>query len=143
MIPAYKLIKEYPGSPKLGTIMKWPTPSNEFPEFWEELKNPVKELVLISEDGQGLFVGDICFLIFHKSYSYSKEVMRRELRNPPIYMKYYASEEKVIEFCRLNKPMYSKKELLALNQYLPIFSVEPVIKVSDLQKLFDAKETKV
>lgn len=49
----YRLIKEYPGSPKLGTIRNW-NPNiwsdnndfteiktfvpNDFPEFWEEIE---------------------------------------------------------------------------------------------------------
>ena len=34
----YKLIKEYPGSPKLGTITPWTW--DTYPEFWEPVKEP-------------------------------------------------------------------------------------------------------
>lgn len=65
MNKSYKLIKEYPGSPMLGTEQisnkTWNTDIQKFPEFWQEIVEKEYEILsfIVNQSKGVLVVGDI------------------------------------------------------------------------------------
>lgn len=132
MTKKYKLIKEYPGSPKLGYISKshvdapdnahywdhiWFNPE-DYPEFWEEVKKPL----FTTEDGVDVFEGDTVFLV--KKY---KDPVKISIVTISPWRKGYGDKGKPVDsdlafyseraaqkFVEENKPKYSEKDMLKM-----------------------------
>jgi hypothetical protein len=154
----YKLIKEYPGSPKLGTIIQKKLSSYEevdvyrgfyttipsliekYPEFWEKV---VEEPLFTTEDGVEIYEGD-------KYYAVNKYTL--QLVNSHAYMtvnkwiipnysngnwKLFSTEAAAEEYVFKNKRVLSYEDLKSLGGDLNNGAV--VLKWKDLEKLVKSK----
>ena len=128
----YKLVKKYPGSPELGYETKFNNSGEDwsallkvadckyFPEFWEEVKDPL----FITEDGKEIYEGDNLYFL-NKISGTSGEYYwggtyqfdhKKYFQGNPDKDKFYwfASKQKLELFWKeleQNKPIYSKKQI--------------------------------
>lgn len=117
----YRLIKEYPGSYKIGYILKalngyeagkywvnnnWFNPE-EFPEYWEKVKEPL----FITEDGIGKSDGDMCFFVTPIQYSlgFGCVVLGAEFKSA---LARFHDQNKAKIWIEENKPQFSKKDMM-------------------------------
>ena len=120
----YKLIKEYPGSPKLGTIVNhvkgWGSYESYFdgdlvystyaienyPEFWQEIKEPL----FTTEDGVNLYEGDHYYAVY-STWLYDRIYLTPG--NPVIFKhtKNFSTKEKAEKYINKNKAKYSEKDI--------------------------------
>ena len=127
----YKLIKEYPGSLKLNTVIEigdetitignvqylitssflksgiprtiWE--AENYSEFWEELK----EKLFTTYDGVPIYEGDTYYFV---SKYFDLYVTENALsRNLSESSKYFSTEEAAKKYIYENKPRYSKRDL--------------------------------
>lgn len=130
----YKLIKEYPNSPKLNSIVEEDSNGiffkrigeliylytkdqiKDYPEFWEEVKEPL----FITEDGKSVYVGDIYYTVFIKedcieTFKVMGKWIAKELDEYTSWSKdckYFSSKEAAEKYIEENKPLYSKKQVI-------------------------------
>ena len=107
----YKLIKEYPGSPKLGNTIDnlendW---IEDYPEFWEEVVKKVKIPLFTSEDGVNIFEGDISFGV-NSNFKLSEIKHINKLYIYP-NVKEFSTKEKAEEYILYNKPLLTLKDI--------------------------------
>jgi hypothetical protein len=137
----YKLIKEYPTSPPLGTILTlkengWyqsgtsyahlPESIEIFPEFWKEIKEPL----FTTEDGVDVYEGDEYWYIVD-NYTYPKAytpllhcVDWSNPIKPPLGKVQFFEGKNALKWIDENKPVYSKKQIIdALDKSHPTWSV--------------------
>ena len=122
----YKLIKEYPGSPELGTTVdkrggfvyfnsKNPTINNteseynieNYPEFWQKVKE--KKVLFTCEDGVDIFEGDMPYYIYLNGF-YIIEKIGRPLEKSDVRIKnykYFSKKEKAEDWIYNHKPKFS------------------------------------
>mgnify|MGYP003596180977 CR=1 FL=1 len=116
----FKLVREYPGSPKLGTIVEskmfngqcfTDEPSKRYdmyPEFWQEVKP-----VFISDDGVEMFVGDSYWA---NLADFSDVVMLEITDTTPkdnvLSFKRFSTKEAALKYIDLHKLKYSKSDII-------------------------------
>lgn len=111
----YKLIKEYPGSPKLNTIINEKTSEHfkgkyeingiveesdqveNYPEFWEELDK--KEKVLTTEDGIDIFEGNDLYYINENAEIKEWKCFKTDYLHLN-KIKYFSSQESADEYLK-------------------------------------------
>ena len=143
----FKLIKEYPGSPKLGVIVQtgercldiyeyniqgYPTNGGRkanwvhskivenYPEFWKEVKEPV----FISDDGVEMFKGDNVYFVVNFELSTMIYVVNDWFKTATPDYKRFSTKEAALKYIDLNKPKYSKSdviEALRKSEYYSVF----------------------
>ena len=123
----YKLIKEYPGSPKLNTIVEEHKTRKSlfvskcnfainhpyyFPEFWEEID--VKQFLFTTEDDVDIFEGDNfystrkdCSGIIIKYKGNSFEIASKKHKD----FVDFSTKEKAEEYILMNKPVLSLSDV--------------------------------
>lgn len=115
----YKLIKEYPGSPKLGIIRQIETVNNRiitndpselydiYPEFWKEIKQPL----FITEDKVEIFEDNIILFYITNSWKISTFKYINEycigISSKIGFDKYFSTEKAANEYILMNKPCLS------------------------------------
>lgn len=120
----YKLIKKLPfeNSPEIGYISTKVTGSSgvhywnqnwfhpeEYPEFWQEVKEPV----FISDDGVEMFLGDIYWSSFTDfSDISSQEITDTTPKDNVFSFKRFSTKEAALKYIDLNKPKYSKSDVI-------------------------------
>lgn len=129
----YKLIREYPGSPKLNTIVEEHKTKKSlfvskcnfainhpyyFPEFWEEIDNnfilPVKQPLFTTEDGVDIFEGDE-FYSTHKDglgsiLKYTGHSLENASKKQKDFVD-FSTKEKAEEYILMNKPVLSLSDV--------------------------------
>ena len=136
----YKLIKEYPGSIGVGTVVKEVTGGymsdhliffhkeyiENYPEFWEGIKEPL----FITEDGIEVFEEGNFFIIdtnydqegaCYFVWSIEKLFIKNKSYLPnSSCVKIFSTKKAAKDWIDLNKPMYSKKQIMdaALVKYV-------------------------
>ena len=124
----FKLIKEYTGSQKLGTIAIQ-NDENSFningilnvfdsnlmiyndPEHWREIKN---ETVLITEDGKELVVDDYCYRVDEfEIYPFALSVNFKIDNN----CKYFSIPELAEKWIKENKPKWNDNDMIKFVNY--------------------------
>ena len=115
----YRLVKTYPGSPELGYEPKfnnngedWNTPNmlivadcKDFPEFWEEIKEPL----FVTEDGVDVFKYDYFYYV--SKYGICYKGYARELSATNKEFKYFSTPEAAKKYIDQNKPKFSVKDI--------------------------------
>lgn len=121
----YKLIEEYPGSPKLDTVVEltnicgwghwykdFSTNScfqisyvENFNNFWEEIKNPL----FITEDSVGIFAGDI-FWFVDSSFELGQGKCTNN-HTPIKGIKEFSNFDLARKYINQNKPKFSIKQI--------------------------------
>lgn len=120
---SYKLIKEYPGSPEVGTIVstindKWTHYFDaisakdykkdiveNYPEFWKKLENPL----FVTEDGVNIYMDDPYWPV--NTVFDTFELRGNSLSGQTPEYKYFSTKAKALEYIRMNKPKYSEKNI--------------------------------
>ena len=149
----FKLIKKYPNSPELGYTMEILSETNryfydcsqlcypeEYPEFWEEIKEPI----LITEDGYECALDDRVFGVLPKAnwqtnYYGEKGVPVFKLFNPEgkrwnpsSEWLWFKTKENAEEYIYENKPEFSKKDMLSfgasMSERLYPHQCDPMLK---------------
>ena len=137
----FKLIQEYPGSPKAGLHVyqngpyyqsNFNTESVEhfhkpivfvenYPKIWEE----VKDALYMTEDGVEFFSGDTLYYVLKnfKVKYYTPSSKDRDLDN----IHYFSSQKKADEYVAYNKPLYSLKDIVKCSSFLLTASSEKLI----------------
>lgn len=118
----YKLIKCYPGSPKLGYITNFdeneedwntenliiPPDCTDYPEFWEEVKEPI----FTTEDGKAIYCGDN-FWFVDNLWNIGKGVVTHPVFKPLYgYKQFFSSEDLARKYVEEHKPLFSKKQVI-------------------------------
>ena len=117
----YKLIKCYPGSPKLGYITNFneneedwntenliiPPDCTDYPEFWEEVKEPI----FTTEDGKDIYCGDN-FWFVDNLWNIGKGLVSHPVFKPLYGYTQFSSKEAAEKYIEENKPLYSKKQVI-------------------------------
>jgi len=121
----YKLIKEYPGSPKLGTIVNhakgWGSYESYFdgnlvystyaienyPEFWQEIKEPL----FTTEDGVDIYEGDWYWYVYPKLKDRAAGNTAKKGFKPSSEYKYFSNRELAEKYLDKNKAKYSEKDI--------------------------------
>ena len=125
----YRLVKKYPGSPELGYEPKfnnngedWNTPNmlivadcKDFPEFWEEVKEPL----FITTDNKEIFEGDIYYFIVEND---------KEVISTAWTIQAHKADANCKKFCPLGRVQFSgyKTAEKYIEQNKPRFSVKDV-----------------
>ena len=161
----YKLIKEYPGSPRLNTEIiestiygassvsviksfmikgeeefRLSNPKN-YPEFWEEVveKDKVKQPLFKTEDGVDIFKGDEYFYttdLFVCVKSKAEKYSTTGIASTGIW-KDFSTKEKAEEYILMNKPC------LSLNEVWDIFDVKLPHNARRRNKIKELVEAKI
>jgi hypothetical protein len=131
----YKLIKKFPASPELGTIVTkqknrhylyvndlndaslfYDREIENYPEFWEEVKE--RKPILVTEDGVGLFDNDEYYFLdtiaehSYGKFTYIKESILAGCSPMEVEGRFRFSTEKAAqEYIKWNKPMYSLNDV--------------------------------
>lgn len=131
----FKLIKEYPASPKIGIIVEKHKSGHyqilpnygmiaseeieNFPEFWEEIKVP--EPLFVTEDGKEIFEGDEYYNVFidqisdhlqWKVYGIdTSHIANGDADYNKTHCKYFSTDEAAEKYIEDNKPRFSKKQI--------------------------------
>lgn len=145
MVRKFKLIKEYPGSPKLGSIIMDTNPNNgakdswfeenwgkahklsfklgintqpdRFPEFWEKIEE--KQPLFITEDDKEIFEEDIYYFIKRNSVDIVNDGYAKKGhycgKNIEDYV-YFSTKEAAEKWIDENKPKYSLKQAASFIQ---------------------------
>lgn len=141
----YKLIKLYPGSPAVGTILvkkrngwyelehgtSWantPDKIEQFPEFWEKLEYPV----LITEDGIEIYDGQTCFTVFNNFKILPQDVFLG-MKNY-VGLKYFSTKKAAENYVRCNFPCMSFNDIWNMSKNKDSKNSYVVISKSDLKK---------
>lgn len=128
---SYKLIKEYPGSPTIGTIAKEDKIDYVYyylekdshtgigssiiennPEFWKKV-----EKLFTTEDGIDIFEGDEYYFIVLNDILPNNWVIQRHRcdwnnqRKPALGKVQFSTKQKAEEYIYLNKPRFSFKDM--------------------------------
>lgn len=153
----YKLIKCYPNSPKLGSVIMDTNPNNgaqdmwfeeswgkggsqsfmlpkstnpeKYPEFWEEVKEPL----FITTDGVKIYSEDHAWIVYD-NFTLSEGVFFTKVKMFDS-LKYFSTKEKAESYIKENKPVYSKKQLLD--------KIEEIYKKLSIEFEFDSRATVV
>ena len=120
----YKLIKEYPQSPLKNTIVfknvngQYTTENlfltfdrvdiELYPEFWQEVKEPV----FISDDGVEMFKGDDVYFVVNFELSTMVYVVNDWFKTATPDYKRFSTKEAALKYIDLNKPKYSKSDVI-------------------------------
>ena len=120
----YKLIKELPfdNSPEIGYVSTQLTGSNgvhyllhnffhpeEYPEFWEEVKEPI----FISDDGVEMFVGDSYWTnLADLSDVVMLEITDTTPKDNVLSFKRFSTKEAALKYIDLHKLKYSKSDII-------------------------------
>lgn len=134
----FKLIKTYPNSLKLGTIVEedmygqFVTQKSEelhifqsedvikYPEFWEE----IKELLFTTEDGKEIYERDKYYTVFFKEANDKSDPPRWKILGSfsaeklmgsdkwSDECKYFFSKDSAENWLEKNKPQYSQKQVV-------------------------------
>ncbi len=111
----YKLIKEYPGSPYLGTICEERNNKSSFCYYFEEEKNiGITKDQVENQTEYWEEVAHIYYLVFTKeqtSFKCWELYMTSSCTYDTDYKKYFTSKEEAEEYILLNKPDISLKYL--------------------------------
>ena len=136
----YKLVRCFPGSPPIGTVaikthfgystggygMLFVEDVENYPEFWELIKEPL----FITEDRVEIFNGDNYWFVVKSDLEIVKAWIPRlhvcdwdysgEYKKPPLGHVQFSTEKAAKDWIDLNKPMYSKKQIMdaALVKYI-------------------------
>ena len=136
----YKLVKCFPGSPPIGTVaakthlgystggygVLFVEDVENYPEFWELIKEPL----FITEDRVEIFNGDNYWFVVKSDLEIVKAWIPRlhicdwdysgEYKKPPLGHVQFSTEKAAKDWIDLNKPMYSKKQIMdaALVKYI-------------------------
>ena len=141
----YKLIKLYPGSPPLNTILikkrngwyEWengtsyantPDKIEPFPEFWEKLEQPV----FITEDGVEMYDGQSCFTVFNNFKILPQDVFLG-MKNY-VGLKYFANKKAAENYVRCNYPCMSFNDIWNMSKNKDSKNNYVVISKSDLKQ---------
>lgn len=122
----YRLIKEYPGSYKVGYILKalngyeagkywinnnWFCPE-DYPEYWEIVKEPI----LTTEDGVDYYDKmDKCIWVDMKNYRYGTQPFISESTKEQTAAGkfiFFSTEKNALAWIEENKPQFSKKDMI-------------------------------
>ena len=125
----FKLIKKYPNSPELGYIIEILPGTNmyfyngsqicysdEYPEFWEEIKEPI----LTTEDGYEIFEGDKVYFVEIGEYLHKGCEIVNSYKNNYILdkdFKFFKTKENAEKYIYENKPEFSRKQILDALEY--------------------------
>jgi hypothetical protein len=124
----YKLIKEYPKSPKLGCYIEIDDSDNgfveltsneyvklsDYPDYWQEIKEPL----FITEDGINVYdVNEILFKIILEDTT-NISWINVSLLKSQIYQtdKVFSTKEAAEKWIKENKPRFSEKQVLGALQ---------------------------
>ena len=136
----YKLVKCFPGSPPIGTVaakthlgystggygVLFVEDVENYPEFWELIKEPL----FITEDGVHIFNEGDFFIVdtdcnqegsCYFAWSIEKLFIKNKSYLPiSSCVKIFSTEKAAKDWIDLNKPMYSKKQIMdaALVKYV-------------------------
>lgn len=123
----YKLIKEYPGSLPIDTIIELISTSTatfrvleskskdqavfiksveKYPEFWQEVKEPL----FITYDGVPIYYGDE-FWCVDKDFDLWFIGTASKNAGKTVGLKYFSTKESAEKYIYENKPRYSKRDL--------------------------------
>lgn len=130
----FRLIKEFPGSPRIGTVVlkgnsSDPNPElygdeqnyfffkvedvENYPEFWEEVKN----LLVVTYEGVKLYEGDTCYCTHGNDDTTVREVVADSsntfyysIKDVPVF----AKKENAEEYVLFRKPCLSLRDLLSV-----------------------------
>ena len=105
----YKLIKEYPGSPKLGHIINDPNLGENWPEFYEKIEQD--EPILISDDGVKLYQSDNFWFIDPYWNICRGWISSSFKRKPELERGLFSTKKAAEEFVAYNKTKYSQKDI--------------------------------
>ena len=105
----YKLIKEYPGSPKLGDVTNDIHLGGNWSEFYEKIE--LNELVLTSDDGIDLYISDDFWFIDPFWNICRGWISSSFKRKPELERGLFSTKKAAEEFVAYNKPKYSQKEI--------------------------------
>lgn len=114
----YKLIKEYPGSPKIGNTIDnlendW---IENYSEFWQPFVEKIKQPLFTTEDGVDIFEGDSYYsynLELDISSKFDSACLKISGKNTD--NKYFSTKEKAEEYILMNKPCLSLNDVLKLS----------------------------
>ena len=125
----YKLIKEYPGSPKLNTIVEEHKTKKSlfvskcnfainhpyyFPEFWEEIVEKVKQPLLTTEDGVDIYEGDVFYSTRKNGLGsilkYTGHPLENASKKNEDFVD-FSTKEKAEEYILMNKPVLSLSDV--------------------------------
>jgi hypothetical protein len=116
----YKLIKEYPGSPKLGTVVEinndnvhclMPTFNYAlFPEYWE----PIKEVLIKTHDGRPIHKDDHVWQIDKRGevtliYGMTEQIAKHIRDNKVII---FATEDTAKYYASQTNRIYSRRDIM-------------------------------
>lgn len=139
----YKLIKEYPGSDKIGTIYYYDGLNNRseywkgvkfynlYPEFFEFVENKIQ-----LNSGDVINDGDVVFSVNLIDFEIYKSVVNFPYITDESY-KDFSLLENAESFIKLNKPVYSLKDIF--NVKLTESESNPNLILIDFTKLKDVK----
>ena len=135
----FKLIKCYPGSLPIGTEVNYSEehkiynynggnfyselPKHQvenLPEFWKEVKEPI----FISDDGVEMFKGDNVYFVVNFELSTMIYVVNDWFKTATPDYKRFSTKEAALKYIDLNKPKYSKSdviEALRKSEYYSVF----------------------
>lgn len=117
----YRLVKEYPRSPKLGTILEFnmgwedtqawiesnPLASRE---FWEEIKEPI----FATQDGKDIYYGDSYYKVKLANFDIFQIVSAMKGGGNMEGYNYFSTKEAAEKWIDENKPRYSKNDVKAV-----------------------------
>jgi len=119
----YKLIKKYPESPKMGTIIYEDSLGqiiddniciykdvDKYPEFWEEIK-----VYCTTYDGVGKYIGETVWIINYNNLKLLGEIIldsESDIRGDSIsgYC-WFSTKKAAVEYLRKNSKLYTEKDL--------------------------------
>jgi len=131
----FKCKKIYPGGPDIGYVSKphattndtpdchyyrhnWFNPA-EFPEFWDEVKEPM----VTTEDGMKLFEGDLFYPLNMLDFSYGNsnghilDLLCDYNNAKSVNIRWFSSKQSRDKYIEENKTRYSKKDMLSIIEY--------------------------
>jgi len=158
----YKLIKEYPGSPKLNTEIVYSTiythcnkenynlnrntymikskdyfelkNPEQYPEFWEKVVEKDYEILFTTEDGVDKYLGDSFAYI---NLNFPDKVREDYIRNLSYqeHVKYFSTKEVAEEYILMNKPSLSLNDVASVYKGLNKKTNHPSSQANQLKQL--------
>jgi hypothetical protein len=130
----FKLIKEYPGSLKLGETFKSEM-ENYWPEYWEEI---TEEPILVTEDGIELHEGDEFWSVDKRNFKLRKEKAGYKLGD--CYFWDFSTKQLAEKWIEENKPKWSDKDVKDMIKFYDKWSKRGLIAPEGVVNLFNTDE---